>query len=222
MDEAELQALYLWVDEVPLSRPKRNIARDFSDGVLMAELIKHFFPKLIDLHNYSATQSVVQKRYNWATLDTKVFKKLHFEVSKDDINEVTACVPGAVERVLSNFKTKVLQLQQKRLHEQHMKNNAANGPSKSSAPTAPFVRPAAGSVEQAVRSAAAGPSSPWPTHTKSQRDYTSEIIAEKDETINEMKETIEILEVKIRKLEQLVKIKDHKIQALQTKLQQPG
>lgn len=30
--EDELQELYIWVDGIPLSRPKRNIARDFSDG----------------------------------------------------------------------------------------------------------------------------------------------------------------------------------------------
>jgi hypothetical protein len=27
-----MQGIYNWVDEIPLSRPKRNIARDFSDG----------------------------------------------------------------------------------------------------------------------------------------------------------------------------------------------
>ncbi len=32
LSDAELQELYTWVDKVPLSRPKRNIARDFSDG----------------------------------------------------------------------------------------------------------------------------------------------------------------------------------------------
>ena len=32
LSEQELQALYAWIDEVPLSRPKKNIARDFSDG----------------------------------------------------------------------------------------------------------------------------------------------------------------------------------------------
>ena len=37
--EDEIQDLYAWVDTVPLSRPKRNIARDFSDGVLMAETV---------------------------------------------------------------------------------------------------------------------------------------------------------------------------------------
>jgi hypothetical protein len=73
--EDELQGLYTWVDEIPLSRPKRNIARDFSDGgereavilwlhvhvlrlptllcaVLMAEVVHHYFPKLVELHNY--------------------------------------------------------------------------------------------------------------------------------------------------------------------------
>lgn len=32
LDEQELESLYAWVDSVPLSRPKRNISRDFSDG----------------------------------------------------------------------------------------------------------------------------------------------------------------------------------------------
>lgn len=27
-----MQMIYNWVDEIPLTRPKRNIARDFSDG----------------------------------------------------------------------------------------------------------------------------------------------------------------------------------------------
>lgn len=38
VQESELQELYTWVDAIPLSRPKRNIARDFSDGVLLAEV----------------------------------------------------------------------------------------------------------------------------------------------------------------------------------------
>jgi len=51
--EDDLQVIYNWVDEIPLSRPKRNIARDFSDGVLLAEIIKHTLPKYVDMHNYS-------------------------------------------------------------------------------------------------------------------------------------------------------------------------
>lgn len=32
MDDDQLQAVYTWLDSVPLSRPKRNCTRDFSDG----------------------------------------------------------------------------------------------------------------------------------------------------------------------------------------------
>lgn len=73
MDEEELQLLYTWVDDIPLSRPKKNIARDFSDGVLMAEIVKHFFPKLVQLHNYSTASSFTQKMYNWNTLNRLYF-----------------------------------------------------------------------------------------------------------------------------------------------------
>jgi len=40
-----------------------------SISVLAAELANHFFPKLVELHNYSAANSVSQKMYNWNTLN---------------------------------------------------------------------------------------------------------------------------------------------------------
>ena len=42
----ELETVYAWVDEVPLSRPKKNFARDFSDGCLVAEIVAYHLPKL--------------------------------------------------------------------------------------------------------------------------------------------------------------------------------
>ncbi len=56
--EEEMQEVYNWVDEIPLSRPKKNIARDFSDAVLVAETVHHFIPPIVDLHNYSNAHSV--------------------------------------------------------------------------------------------------------------------------------------------------------------------
>ena len=72
ISEEEMQEVYNWVDEIPLSRPKKNISRDFSDCgkyyyiskfisfstlVLVAEVVKHFLPNLVELHNYSAAHS---------------------------------------------------------------------------------------------------------------------------------------------------------------------
>jgi len=32
LSDDDLQRIYVWVDSIPLTRPKRNISRDFSDG----------------------------------------------------------------------------------------------------------------------------------------------------------------------------------------------
>ena len=72
LSDENLQEIYTWVDAVPLTRAKRNITRDFSDGVLMAEVLHHYFPKTVDIKNYSAANSVRQKLYNWQTLNNKV------------------------------------------------------------------------------------------------------------------------------------------------------
>lgn len=50
LSEEDMQLIYNWVDEIPLSRPKRNIARDFSDGG--KNLICHL-PKPLNLLHYS-------------------------------------------------------------------------------------------------------------------------------------------------------------------------
>ena len=42
-----------------------------------------------------------------------------------------------------------------------------------------------------------------------------ELLLEKEQTIRDLQETVEILELKIAKLEQLVRLKDSKIQKLQ-------
>lgn len=76
LSEEELQALYAWIDEIPLSRQKKNINRDFSDGVLAAEVVHHFLPKLVELHNYSPANSTQQKMDNWRTVNSQHPKNL--------------------------------------------------------------------------------------------------------------------------------------------------
>ncbi|XP_058242110.1 sperm flagellar protein 1 isoform X1 [Hemibagrus wyckioides] len=105
-DEA-LQDLYSWIDEIKLSRPKRNISRDFSDGVMAAELVKHFFPKLVDLHNYTPAHSTQQKLSNWSMLNRKVFFRLNFHVPDDTVKKITLSNPGSIEPVLCALRQKI-------------------------------------------------------------------------------------------------------------------
>jgi CH-like domain in sperm protein len=58
LGDDELNELYTWIDSIPLSRPKKNIARDFSDGLMVAEVIHNFVPKIVSTHNYPSTHNV--------------------------------------------------------------------------------------------------------------------------------------------------------------------
>lgn len=41
-------------------------------AVLVAEIVQHFYPRLVDLHNFSVTNSTARKAYNWATINSTV------------------------------------------------------------------------------------------------------------------------------------------------------
>lgn len=237
--EHELQGLYTWVDEIPLSRPKRNIARDFSDGVLLAEVVHHSFPKLVELHNYSSANGTQQKLYNWNTLNTKVFKRLGFTVTRQDTEACCNCVPGAVERVLKLVKTKIEKYKQdtagsstptgsphrearvsKQIKSPGYTSSSGYNPPSGVSPNPKqnlFQPPPAVPAPQVIY--ATPPSS---TGSRTPGLYNSEVLAEKDQTIAELRETNEILETKVRKLEQLVRLKDARIQTLMAKLQAAG
>jgi hypothetical protein len=99
-EENELMYIYEWVDSIPLSRPKKNISRDFCDCVLLAEIIKHYIPRLVDLHNYPSTSSTKQKTFNWDTLNDKVLKKIRVRLTKKEINDIISCQPLSIEHLL--------------------------------------------------------------------------------------------------------------------------
>lgn len=107
LTDVELNDIYGFVDNFNLSKPKKNIARDFSDGLLVAEIIKNFYPKLVELHNYPSTTSLNQKRINWATLNRKIFNRMNFQVYKNDIEDLVTKKPFAIERFLAILQVKI-------------------------------------------------------------------------------------------------------------------
>lgn len=209
----QYRAIYAWIDAIPLSRPKRNIARDFSDGCMLAEVVAAYFPQLVELHNYPPANSVKQKMYNFETLNTRVLKKLGFTIPRNVIEDIVGCKPDAVEQVLNTLQYKMAKYREKRQ---------------------PESSPMGGSNtrEDDLQSRAVEPERPEraerPTQTNSHRTniagqqkvksaVDNEILLEKEEQIRELQETVEILELKVAKLEQLLRLKDSKIQKLQGK-----
>ena len=70
LTDEDLNEIYGWVDGYTLSRPKKNISRDFSDALMLAEIVKKHHEKIVDLHNYPSTHNVKQKFTNWDTLNS--------------------------------------------------------------------------------------------------------------------------------------------------------
>jgi predicted RNase H-like nuclease (RuvC/YqgF family) len=100
MNEDELMVIYEWIDSIPLSKQKKNIARDFSDGKLLAEVIKYYLPKMVDINNYPSSSNTNQKNYNWLTLNNKVLKKINVKLSKNEINDIISYKNYAIEHLL--------------------------------------------------------------------------------------------------------------------------
>ena len=281
----QLQQVYRWIDLIPLSRPKKSIARDFADGVLMSEVVKHFFPKAVDLHNYAKTSSQAQKYANWATLNHKVFRRMNFVIHDDDIADVINHKRGSIEKVLL-FVQRQLALVEAQENaaaaaaaggggshgdaaaEHHDDAIAVAGPAATPAPAAaPAAAGAGAAPTAAVSSSGRGttpatlpaisparrghsgnnalakpqqqqqqqPQAPQPqqAHQPAQGDagavgafVTAEaaltalqtVMGQKDATIAELRETVDILQQKVAKLEQLVKLKNTKITALAMRL----
>lgn len=77
--------------------------------VLMAELLKRYFPKFVHLYNYSAVNSAAKKLDNWHTLNRKVLSKIHFKISKENIEKLAHSRPGTIEDVLIELRSKILE-----------------------------------------------------------------------------------------------------------------
>ncbi|GMH61723.1 hypothetical protein TrRE_jg4987 [Triparma retinervis] len=241
LTDDELQKLYTWIDEIPLSRPKRNIGRDFADCVLVAEVISHYFPKIVQLHNYSAANSTPQKMYNWNTLNGKVLTKLGWQISKEDIEHIIMSKPGSIERFLHQLQFKMAKyranggvvrapapapVRNKYSQQQKQQQQRAVPPNPPMSHNS--FPPKTPTTYNAMDNQMVGRRQAMPQQAGNngydrdalQREVDEEILLEKEQTIQELRETVEILELKISKLEQLVRLKDSKITKLQGQMAQ--
>mmetsp|Transcript_82265 Transcript_82265/g.220794 ORF Transcript_82265/g.220794 Transcript_82265/m.220794 type:complete len:269 (-) Transcript_82265:190-996(-) len=259
-DSPEVQEIYVWVDQVPLSRPKRNIARDFSDAVLAAEVIHFFYPKLVEMHNYSAANSNSQKMYNWQTLNKRVLSRLKITLTHSEIEALATSQPMAVEALLIRLKQRIDD-DKSRLHsgngfhspsdeaptsressrvtsrvtaersnvgQENKRVSSVSGARTTSPPQ--VAQPRAwsagasglGSVSRKLEGSRPPSFGGMQVASPMQREVDTELLVEKEQTIQELRETVEILESKVKKMEQLLRIKDAKIEALTARLSAPA
>ncbi|XP_058804934.1 sperm flagellar protein 1-like [Phymastichus coffea] len=193
IDDDHVGDLYAWLDEIPLSRPKRNVARDFSDGVLMAELLKRYYPRYVDVKNYIAASSMARKVDNWSTLNRKVFPKIHLKLSKETINRLAQSHPGIIEKLLLEVRSKIV------------KDCNADRDSLFKGIDDPESRETIKSITSPEESL--NQTIPRKVFIKVKKD------------LEEKTETIHILIKKIEHLETMIRFKDQRIEDLMTQIQ---
>ena len=182
-EESELMYIYEWVDSIELSRPKKNIARDFSDGVLLAEIIKSYLPHMVDLHNYPSCSNSKHKESNWNVLNNKVLKKLHIKLTKGEIESIIKAEPLAIEKLLQRVYA-VLQ----------NKVNIGINPNK----------------EQNFGG------------QKNNIEMLRKTLEEKDNVVKQLKDIVEVLELKLKNSEEMEGILENKVQQLKEALNKNG
>ncbi|XP_076972824.1 sperm flagellar protein 1 isoform X2 [Tamandua tetradactyla] len=226
VDEEALHQLYLWVDNIPLSRPKRNLSRDFSDGVLVAEVIKFYFPKMVEMHNYVPANSLQQKLSNWGHLNRKVLNKLNFSVPEDVMRKIAQCAPGVVELVLIPLR--------QRLEERRRRRKQGVGSLQELAP-----QDGSGYMDVGLSQKARGEGASDPQVAEQLRGsrqpapralgYSQALqgdpsfvlqIAEKEQELLASQETVQVLQMKVKRLEHLLQLKNVRIDDLSRRLQQ--
>lgn len=187
--------------------------------MLFAEVIHHYFPKMVELHNYSNSSSVRQKLYNWGTLNgkleaapwrgilltppplaAKVLKRLKFQITKDEMEDVVNCVPGVVEVMLMRLQSKMAEYRQRKAAR---RTASASGSAGGAASTGGSARgPSEVTPHAGGETYGAGSSLPMQNgHSHSLQSHGGggaahadmlTAAAEKDTTIQELSETVEV------------------------------
>lgn len=123
LDPYQLQDILKWVDSYILSRPSKKLSRDFSDAVLLAEILKCEFPKLVDLHNYVSCCSVQSKIKNWDILNQKVLRKLQINLKRDEMEKLSKAENNCIEQLLLTVMRKVKLIRETEQKELERKEN---------------------------------------------------------------------------------------------------
>ncbi|XP_075874778.1 sperm flagellar protein 1 isoform X2 [Nelusetta ayraudi] len=221
LSEEDLQDLYAWIDNIPLSRPKRNITRDFSDGVMAAEVVKHFFPKLVEMHNYVPANSTQQKLSNWSVLNRKVFSKLNFHVPEETVGGIVLCTAGVIEPTLSTLREKILSKVENTKDDTVGYNDCGYYDTQEK-PHSEIHQTATKHLPQlAGEDAKKGEKSRLKNRLQQTVQFYTDmdpafrqILQEKEQAVAALQETVEILQMKVSKLEHLLHLKDMRIEDL--------
>lgn len=192
----------------------------------MAEVIKFYFPKMVEMHNYVPANSLQQKLSNWSHLNRKVLNKLNFSVPEDVMRKIAQCAPGVVELVLIPLR--------QRLEERQRRRKQGSGSLQELAPQDGTGYMDVGLSQKTRGEGARDPQGEGQLRggrlPEPRRPAYSEVLhgdpslvlqmAEKEQELLASQETVQVLQMKVRRLEHLLQLKNVRIEDLSRRLQQ--
>ena len=206
LNDQMLEDLYEWIDGIPISRQKKRIERDFSDGYCVAEIVAHFLPSLIDIHNYTPAFNSQQKMANWGMLNSKVFNRFGLNVPANIVTNISNCKPGYIEVLLHNLRYKIEEKLAQMESAQMTTNASLSGRQKITAKS---------TARAQMESSLFQPGKATGGKVAHQLKIDFE---EKVQECLEKDERIETLNARVRRLEHLVQLKDVRIKELTARL----
>lgn len=196
----EVKEVNIWLNSLSLSKPIRNAARDLSDGVLVAEIISQFHPNIVELHNYQPTSTPADKARNWSTLNMKVFRKLGFGLHPKDIEGCANMTPGLIEKVLRRVRAAI--------EASPITSRACPAtPSRTARKEPSPPTPPRGRKKEMAEA-------PAPAPRLDPLEELRKQLSDQRQRIADLEQAMETLTLKNSKLEQLVEVKDKKIEAM--------
>jgi hypothetical protein len=129
MDKEETANTIRWIENIPLSRGTGKLEKDFSDAVKMAELLKYYYPRYVDLHNYSPVLKRASKIDNWATLNKKVLSKLDIRISDEVTEKLASGAKGEILNLLTKVRLRILKSRGEELECKSARKEKASIPS---------------------------------------------------------------------------------------------
>ncbi|CAF4699705.1 unnamed protein product [Rotaria socialis] len=224
-----LQDLYAWIDQIQLSRPKKRIEKDFADGVMVAELIKYYFPSWVDLHNYAAANSTQQKLINWGLLNRKIFCRFGLNVPEHIMRGICLGRAGLIEIFLYNLRTKIddylYGMETHSSDPQYRILHHKEKTSEANTLTSRQVQQYSSPTEQSSMSKSRINGGNVSKKSQSMYNLNTDMVSrieydEKEQESIAKDEEIQILQAKIRRLEHLLHLKDVRVDELSMQLDQ--
>ncbi|CAH0401702.1 unnamed protein product [Chilo suppressalis] len=206
---SDIESILAWVDTFKLSRPTRKINRDFSDAVLLAEILSVHYPKLVEMHNYPPRNSHALKLNNWMTLNRKVLKKLRLNLCCSTMEQLANSALGVIERVLLMVRDRIRRDEELNKSIKDSEQNVSSGGSYYEAcgdDDNVLVVPIKTRVNGVLE-------------TVQQKVVSYEYYQTLKEELKDVKESTELLKQKVEHLDDLLKLKEERIEELQKQLE---